>query len=145
MTTLGKTCAALLLATVASAQIPPTPYLRCFRDEGGKLHEVLEKMPDAPPPTIQVPPPTTTTTLPSLSFSYTPKLHWRLVCLSGVGWGPWLATDNCLSARSWLIQTCPKKRVDKTDGFSSGEEIRVFRQGCGADNGMSCRCTPEYY
>jgi|SRR5262245_7176843 len=153
----GMVLAALAGAFGAIAQVvPQPPYLKCFRDEGGNLHEVFEKMPDpppqpkpraeTPPPTIQVVPPTpTTTTLPSFSFNYTPKLYWRLRCPTGVMWGPYTDAGECIMQRAWLNATCPKKRVDRRDGFTSVEAIRLFRQACGADNGISCSCQPEYW
>jgi|SRR5262245_36639487 len=148
----GMVLAALAGAFRATAQVvPQPPYLKCFRDEGGALHEVLEKMPDPPPPRAEVPPPTipiqppTTTTLPSYSFSYTPRSYWRLYCPTGVMWGPYTESIECLNARSWLLATCPKKRVDWHDGFTSIESIRLFRQGCGTDNGVSCSCQVEYH
>jgi hypothetical protein len=136
----------LSFASVVSAQ---PHYLRCFRDEAGVLREAgpepIPATPETPPPTITIPP-TTTTTIPSFSFNYTPRLHWKLMCPSGVFWGPWEGdVSRCTWQRSWLLATCPKKRVDKTDGFSNLEAIKAFREGCGADNGFSCTCVPEYF
>jgi len=140
--------AILVLLSFASLAGAQPHYLRCFRDEAGVLREagpeLIPAPPEQPPPTITVPP-TTTTTLPSFSFHYTPQLHWKLSCPTGVYWGPYTDVSLCTMMRSWLVATCPLKRVDKSNGFSSVEEIKLFRQGCGTDNGMSCACVPEYY
>jgi hypothetical protein len=134
---------ALLATTTAHAQ-----YLQCFRDEAGVLHEVKTRMPETPPPTIPVPPPAAPpppATQPPLTFNYTPQLHWRLICPNDVFYGPWTDVATCTTARGWVVRTCPKKRVDKTDGFSSLEQIRIFREGCSTDNGVSCHCQSEYH
>src|SRR5262245_122455 len=142
------TLVVMLMAAHAYGQQSP-PYLKCFRDEGGVLHEAKDRMPESPPPTIQIPPPpppsTTTTTLPSYSFNYTPQLFWKLNCPGGVFWGPFTSSDQCIATRGWLTLMCPRKRVDTKDGFKSLDEIRLFREGCGDHNGVQCSCQPEYH
>jgi hypothetical protein len=140
---------AALLASVLAAPLvahaAPVPafgqqYLRCFRDEGGNLHEVVEKMPETPPPTIWVQPPTTTTTLPQMNFNYTPQVHCVVACCDGE-WGPMSSLDQCNETSSMFRNNCPKPRVLGP----SLEWIRAFRQSCGNDNGMSCHCEARYH
>jgi hypothetical protein len=132
----------LLLSTTVHAQ-----YLKCFRDEGGVLHEVRDKMPDqAPPPTIHVnPPTTTTTTLPGLSFNHELKTYWHLMCPNNIVYQWFTRVEDCTQQREWLAVMCPRPRVDTRDGFRSLDHIRKFRLSCGTDNGLSCHCTPEYW
>lgn len=131
-----------LLASFATVQSAGAQYLKCFRDEGGVLHEVFEKMPEAtPPPTIQVVPPTTTTTVPPVTLHHQVQTYWRLHCPNGLMWGLWTNVYECTDWSAWIRENCPKKYVRGP----SKEWIRAFRSSCPPDNGMSCRCLPEYH
>jgi hypothetical protein len=144
---------ALIVVLVVVGTANAQQYLKCFRDEGGVLHEVQDRMPETPPtlppfrsqPPPTTPPTTTTTTIPPISFNYTPQLFWRLYCPNSITYGPFTASLDCVNQRAWVQTLCPRKRVDRSDGFVSVEQIRMFRLSCGIDNGMSCTCLTEYH
>jgi len=64
---------------------------------------------------------------------------WKLVCPTGVYWGPYSTPENCNEVRAGILSACPIPRLK----FVSPEVRDIFRQGCGTHNGTDCRCVAE--